>query len=62
MDSINEVRLRGFCESDRVTVRERDSFRVNPDGVVVVVLDVYGDWMPNRGSASSPVVTVVPSG
>ena len=43
MDSINEVRLRGFCESDRVTVRERDSFRVNPDGVVVVVLDVYGD-------------------
>jgi len=61
-DSISDVKLSGSCGLDKVTLRERDSLRVNPDGVLIVVLDVYADWMPKRGSASSEVVTVVPSG
>jgi hypothetical protein len=61
-DSISEVKLRGSCGLDRVTLRERNSLRVNPDGVVIAVLDVYADWMPKRGSASPAVVIIVPSG
>jgi hypothetical protein len=39
-DSITEVKLRGSCGLDKVTLRERNSLRVNPDGDVIVVLDV----------------------
>ena len=61
-DSINDVRLSGSCGFDKVAVRERDSLRVNPDGVLTIVLEVYGVCIPKRGSASSAVVSVVPSG
>ena len=61
-DSSKELRLRGSCGFESVTERDRDSFRMRPDGVRVVVVAVYDACIPNRGSASSVVVTTVPSG
>ena len=39
-ESSNEARLSGSCGLDKVTLRDRDSVRVSPDGVRIVVLDV----------------------
>jgi len=59
--SMSDVRLSGSFGFERLTVRDRVSVRVRPEGVRIVVVAI-GAWIPNRGSGDSVLVTEVPSG